>query len=75
MIDTHEELVSAWRVVKNLSADNVRSLTLMHPPLSETSLLQMAREDWKNPEFRARTRAEWAEDARKRYIKIAESGP
>ena len=70
MIDTHRELTAAWRRVSNLPADDARVRALTTPPLPEIELLQLAREKWNDAEFRARTRARWANEAKARYRRI-----
>ncbi len=71
IIDTHPELVAAWRAVKDLPPDDPRALDLVRPPLPEAELLSMAREKWSDAEFRARMKAEWAAEAGQRYRRIA----
>ena len=70
MIDTHRELAAAWRRVSNLPTDDVRVRALTTPPVSEPELLQLAKEKWNDAEFRARTRARWANEAKARYRRI-----
>ncbi|MDA0991405.1 MAG: hypothetical protein O3A51_11720, partial [Verrucomicrobia bacterium] len=74
LIDTHRELVTAWRAVNLLPADHPLREALTAPSLSEEALLEMAAGDWMDPEFRARTRAQWANEARLRYHRIAADG-
>ena len=72
MIDTHRELVAAWRRVSVLPPDNSRVAAFTAPPVSEAKLLTLARDQWSNAEFRARTRAHWANEAKSRYRKITQ---
>jgi len=74
IIDTHDDLVAAWRAIKD-RPDDPRLRELVRPPLSEEELLRLARERWADPQFRARTRAAWAAQARERYRRIARGGP
>jgi len=74
IIDTHEDLVAAWRAVRHLPADHPRVLELVRPPVSEQELLRLASERWSEPEFRARTCAQWASEATRRYRRIARGG-
>lgn len=71
IIDTHDELVAAWRVVKQLPPDDPRVAELVRPPVSDDDLLKMAKTKWNDPAFRARTRAQWCSEARQRYRRIA----
>ena len=70
MIDTHRELVAAWRRVCDLPPADRRVKLLMAPPVAETELLQLAGTSWNDAEFRARTRARWANEAKARYRQI-----
>jgi len=74
LIDTHRELVSAWRVVKHLPADAAARRAFVCPPLSEEEAAVLAATRWDDPAFRARTRARWANQARMRYQRIATEG-
>jgi spermidine/putrescine-binding protein len=71
IIDTHEELVSAWREVKDLPADHPLMAQFARAPLSEQDLLEMAGKKWNDPAFRGATRAQWARDAMERCRRIA----
>ena len=71
IIDTHKELVEAWRAVKDLPEDDGRVAELLRPVLSEEEMLRMAEENWSDPEFRARVKARWATEAKERYGRIA----
>jgi len=71
MIDTHGELATAWKMVAPLSPDSSRFAALTAPPISEEELLAVAKEQWENPDFRAQTRARWANEAKKRYQQIS----
>jgi spermidine/putrescine-binding protein len=74
MIDTHAELVAAWRAVKDLAPGDPRQRAFVAPPLSEDALLALARDRWNDAEFRARARTQWANDAKARYRRIAGGG-
>jgi len=71
LIDTHQDLVAAWRAVKDRPPGSRLIAELTRPPVSEDDLLRMARENWSDAEFRARTRARWTAEARERYRRIA----
>lgn len=71
MIDTHPDLVNAWKNVMNPATENRHVAALVRPPISEEELLQLARDKWPDAEFRARTRARWANEAKARYREIA----
>ncbi len=70
MIDTHRELVAAWRRVSALPSDHEQVKALTAPPMAEAALLQLAKTNWNDAEFRARTRAAWANEAKARYRRI-----
>ena len=72
MIDTHAELVAAWERVATLPDGHPRRQALLRPPLTESELLALARTRWGDAEFRAQRRAQWANEARERYRRIAE---
>ncbi len=72
MIDTHRELSAAWRRISVLPEGDSRFQALIHPPVSEEELLELARTKWSDPEFRARTRTRWANEAKSRYKAIAQ---
>ena len=75
VIDTHEELIAAWRAVQHLPPDDPRMRAFVEPPLSEAELLAMARDQWSDEAFRASTRARWAAEAGARYRRVAEEQP
>ena len=72
MIDTHRELVAAWRRASELPSDDSGAKALLRPPVSEAELLQLASDRWSDAEFRARTRTRWANEAKARYRRIAQ---
>jgi len=71
ILDSHDELVAAWKAVKDLPEDDPRHSALVAPPLSEEKLLRLAAERGDDEQFRAETRARWGEEARERYRSIA----
>jgi len=71
IIDAHDDLAAAWRVVKDRPPDDPALRELLRPPLSEEELLRMAAESWDDAAFRSRTVAGWSAEARARYRRIA----
>ena len=77
IIDTHDELVAAWRAVNVLPADDSRVRDLVRPPLSEDELMNTVaeinelRESGGDAEFRAALRARWVQESIERYSRIA----
>jgi ABC-type Fe3+ transport system substrate-binding protein len=71
IIDTHSELMAAWKAVQDLPADSPRRRALVEPPVSEDRLMMLARQRWNDPAYRARVRGEWAREAQKRYHQVA----
>jgi spermidine/putrescine-binding protein len=70
MIDTHGELAQAWKAALSEPAGG-RVEALTAPPMSEQEVLDLARQRWDDPEFRAQTRARWANEAKARYRQIS----
>lgn len=71
LIDTHGELAAAWKTVKDLPADDPRVRNITTPPMTEQELMSLAKGKWKDAEFRAKTCAQWANEAKDRYRRIA----
>lgn len=72
LIDSHGDLAAAWNRVRNRPPDDPLIRELTKPPFSEAEGLRLAGGEWKEPEQRAKIRAEWSAKARKRYMEIAE---
>jgi ABC-type Fe3+ transport system substrate-binding protein len=71
VIDTHQELVEAWRAVRDLPDGDPRVAELVKPPMTEEQMLALARGKYSDPEVRARMKTEWATEAKRRYGRIA----
>lgn len=70
LIDTHTELVEAWRSVKGLSVFDPRFQEFVKPPLNEQEMLDMVATKWQDSNFRAQTCTRWAQEARLKYLRI-----
>ena len=71
IIDTHHELASAWKKVKDFPSDHALVAGLVKPPMTEPELLDMAEKRWNDAAFRASTITRWATEARQRYRRVA----
>lgn len=71
IIDVHYELAAAWKVLRDLPEADPRLEELLAPPVGEDELLEMARQRWDDPEFRADTIASWSSEASARYRRLA----
>jgi propanediol dehydratase small subunit len=71
LIDTHAELVEAWRKLKKLHPSDVRLQEFLTPPFSEQEMLDIAATRWQDSNFRAQTCARWAQEARNKYLKLS----
>jgi len=72
IVDTHDGLARAWKRLRNLPDHERGKQRLLEPPVSEEALLEMANTKWGDPYFRAETIAEWSDDARVLYERLAE---
>lgn len=71
IIDTHNELVAAWEVVKDLPEDDPRVARFVAPPLSEEELMTTVMDKWADWKYRSATRARWVREAHERHRRIA----
>ena len=71
LIDAHDQLVAAWRRMKDLPRGDPRVADLVRVPVSEEEMLRLAREKWSDPKFRTEVLAGWVREARQRYERIA----
>lgn len=71
IIDVHDELAKAWETLRALPEDRPRARLLLAPPVSESELLEMARQKWDDPGFRADTIAAWSRRASETYREAA----
>ena len=75
IIDTHDELVAAWRAVKDLPSDHPRVRKLVRAPVSEDELFQIVAELSERREsaagLRAERRARWVRESIARYRRVA----
>ncbi len=73
LVDTHAELVAAWRkvIARGLTAGDLRELG--RTPLTEAEALALAGGDWKNPAVRNQKKIEWQTWAQAKYRKLCGS--
>lgn len=71
LIDTHPELVAAWRGVIDRGLRPAEVAELCKPLVSEEELARMSEERWSDPTFRNRMIMEWSNEARQRYNRLA----
>lgn len=71
LVDTHSELVAAWRAVirRGLRPDEVAQLGRM--PLSEAEAMNLATTNWKDAAFRNAKKIEWQSWAQRKYRALA----
>ncbi|MDB6055039.1 MAG: Phosphoglycerate transport regulatory protein PgtC [Verrucomicrobiales bacterium] len=71
VVDTHPELVKAWKkLIRNGQAES-RLPELALPPISASEALALASGGWKKPEIRNKKRVEWQAFAQEKYHRIA----
>lgn len=70
LVDTHAELRRAWREVIRAGDPGSRVPDLGAMPLDEARALKLAKEAWKDPGVRNRSRLEWQEWALRKYRQI-----
>ena len=73
LVDTHAELIAAWRHVikRGLTAADLRELG--RTPVTEREALALATDEWKNPAVRNQKKIEWQNWAQARYRKLCGS--
>lgn len=79
MIDTHDDLVRAWKALNSPAAQKLaparKSALLaefLAPPCSETELLRLAETDWPKPILRTALVNRWQAEALDRYKKLVD---
>jgi len=72
IIDTHEDAVKAWKALKKNGHPAEALRKFGEVPLSEDEFMALTKQ-WKNPEFREKTRSEWVRWFRNKYLGIAAS--
>jgi len=73
LIDTHDDLVRAWRAMIRAGKVEAMSKDLTAIPISEQEILRLGKEKWDDPVFRNEKIAEWTEFARSKYKRIVRS--
>jgi len=69
IVDTHDDLAKAWKVLKDRPGDPGLK-ELLSPPLAEQELMDLVAK-WQDAEFRNDTVSRWASEARDRYRRVA----
>ena len=74
LVDTHEELQSAWRsiIARKLQARDLAALGSV--PVSESAALQLAQGAWKEASMRNLKKIEWQSWAQAKYRRLAAAG-
>ncbi len=67
LVDTHSELVAAWRRVIGRGLRPADRHELGRPPMSDAEALALATGPWKDPAFRNQKKIDWQNWARARY--------
>ena len=70
LVDTHEELQTAWRGVIRRGLATNELTTLGRMPLTEAGALQLARNEWNNPTQRNLKKIEWQTWAQEKYRRL-----
>jgi iron(III) transport system substrate-binding protein len=70
LIDNHKDLAAAWDKVRNRAPEDILIRELTRLPFSEVEGLRLTDGEWKQPEQRAKIRAQWSAEARERYLGI-----
>lgn len=71
IVDLHPELVAAWRAVIAHGSKPEDLAELGRVPLTAETAAQMAKDRWKDAEFRQQTKLEWQQQAQAKYRRIA----
>jgi ABC-type Fe3+ transport system substrate-binding protein len=69
VIDTHDELVRAWKAVIKGGMKEEALAELVKVPITEDEAMRMARERWKDQAFRNTKITEWTNFARRKYAR------
>lgn len=72
IIDTHAELVEAWKAIIDGGMKEEALKEFVKVPISEGEALKLARERWKDQGFRNRKITEWTNFAREKYRRAKE---
>jgi ABC-type Fe3+ transport system substrate-binding protein len=66
-IDMHDELMKAWKAVRNGGMKDAAVKRLVAVPISEEEAVRLGKEKWDDQEFRNAKIAEWTRFAREKY--------
>jgi ABC-type Fe3+ transport system substrate-binding protein len=67
LVDTHPELIEAWRAVIRRGARPEELADLGRMPLTEHGLMELAASAWKDPAFRNQKKIAWQRWAQEKY--------
>jgi iron(III) transport system substrate-binding protein len=70
LVDTHSELISAWKSVIKAGPSPERLAELGKVPLTEKEALQLAAGDWKKADVRNLRKIEWQRWAQQKYRRL-----
>lgn len=70
IIDTHPDLVAAWRALQEAGMPAEALAELERGPVSEEEALRLATEEWKDQETRNREISRWRGFAREKYRRV-----
>ncbi|MEW6157454.1 MAG: ABC transporter substrate-binding protein [Verrucomicrobiota bacterium] len=73
LIDTHDELIDAWRAVIDRGAKAADRAALGQTPISESETMNLARESWKDAGVRVHRRIAWQTWAQEKYRRLTRS--
>lgn len=68
VIDTHKELVRAWKAIIKGGMKKAAVEKFLEIPQAENEILEMASKNWNDPVFRNQKIKEWIEFSKKKYI-------
>ncbi len=71
IVDLHPELIAAWRAVIARGSRPEELAELGRVPLSADQAITMAKDQWKDAEFRQQTKLEWQKQAQAKYRRLA----
>ena len=75
LVDTHSELVGAWRSMMARGMPPADLVELGRVPLTQAEALQLAAAPWKNPAVRNSKKIEWQSWAQAKYRRLGRPAP
>ena len=71
IVDLHPELIAAWRAVIARGSRPEELAEFGRVPLNLEAAARMAKDQWKDAEFRQQTKLEWQQQAQAKYRRLA----